>query len=81
MSTYSRPMFQAVVILLVGFFVAFSPERSGEKSSPSFSPLASSYTTAAAGDHAPAGVAYYVAVNEPDASDSNNGLYPTHQGG
>ena len=24
---------------------------------------------------------YYVAVNEPGASDSNNGLYPTHQGG
>ena len=27
------------------------------------------------------GSVYYVAVNEPGASDSNNGLYPTYQGG
>ncbi len=29
----------------------------------------------------PAGIVYYVAVNEPGASDANNGLYPTYQGG
>ena len=28
-----------------------------------------------------AGTVYYVAANEPGASDSSNGLYPTHQGG
>ncbi|MFQ5858233.1 MAG: right-handed parallel beta-helix repeat-containing protein, partial [Anaerolineae bacterium] len=28
-----------------------------------------------------AGTVYYVAANEPGANDSNNGLYPTHQGG
>ena len=28
-----------------------------------------------------AGEVYYVAADEPGASDSNNGLYPTHQGG
>ncbi len=28
-----------------------------------------------------AATVYYVAANEPGASDSNNGLYPTHQGG
>jgi hypothetical protein len=27
------------------------------------------------------GQVYYVATNEPNASDDNNGLYPTHQGG
>ena len=27
------------------------------------------------------GKVYYVAVNEPGASDTNNGLFPTHQGG
>jgi hypothetical protein len=29
----------------------------------------------------PTGQVYYVAANEPGASDDNNGLYPTHQGG
>lgn len=29
----------------------------------------------------PSGRVYYVAVNEPGASDSNNGLHPTYQGG
>ncbi len=28
-----------------------------------------------------AGQIYYVAANDPDASDANNGLYPTYQGG
>jgi Right handed beta helix region len=29
----------------------------------------------------PAGRAFYVAANEPNADDANNGLYPTYQGG
>ena len=39
-------------------------------------PDAGAYEWSAAG-----GAIYYVAANEPGASDSNNGLYPTHQGG
>jgi hypothetical protein len=31
--------------------------------------------------NAPTGTVYYVAVNEPGASDDNNGLYPTYQDG
>jgi hypothetical protein len=30
---------------------------------------------------APTGPVYYVAINEPNASDTNNGLCPTYQGG
>jgi len=30
---------------------------------------------------APPGTVYYVATNEPGASDDNNGLYPSYQGG
>jgi len=30
---------------------------------------------------APTGQVYYVAANEPNASDDNSGLYPTYQGG
>jgi hypothetical protein len=65
--------------MLVGIFLAGSPDLFSANPYSS-SLVTSSRVTTSTWANASAGV-YYVVVNEPGASDSNNGLYPTYQGG
>lgn len=66
----------AAVNLLACLPCALMPDGGGARA-PSDAPTVADSPPASAGP----GALYYVAANEPGASDANNGLHPTHQGG
>jgi hypothetical protein len=57
--------------ILTGLLLAYCISASNAENQISSAPLSSPAN----------GTVYYVAVNEPGASDGNNGLSPTYQGG
>ena len=60
-------------LVLLSFFA----DCAGSQATVTLEPTRTPYYSV----NAPTGTVYYVAVNEPGASDDNNGLYPTYQDG
>jgi hypothetical protein len=78
----------ALCLWLTATLACSSSQETSPESRPTTAPVQSpvmatspAETPAQATPPSPTGRVYYVAANEPDASDSNNGLYPTYQGG
>ena len=69
-----------VLFLAVNLLVAFSEPAATTMSDPATAEptIAPPSTTVSSPTN---GIEYYVAVNEPGASDDNNGLFPTYQDG
>ena len=82
----------AFLLAALGLWVVWSadhwstppaPSRPASPAGSLLSPVVSAWvagTLAHSGQAVPEGRVYFVALREPNASDSNNGLYPTHLG-